>query len=563
MIQALYGVLFVISCIYLAILLLIFKRHVSEKYILLSVAIIVINLGYWQLSKVQGLEAAIISNQVVYMGAIATGYLMIECISTLCKVKVPLAIRILSVILSSVTAYGVFSIGHNTYYYKDISIRTVMGCTYIEKTYGPLHVVYPIFQILLLGYGFYVVIKSLLQRRKVSYITSIVCLVAMAITSFTYFGERLFGIEIELLPFAYVISFFGVIAILTRVRLYDVNGYARLAMEESLEYGNVVCDANGRFEEADDRARHWFPELNELNIDYVIKDESTDFLKVLKQWVNDEKVDNTAYIERDNKIIEIKHNQVIGFARKKVHCVTMRDDTKHQKYLKLIEHYNENLENEIDDKVKKLRAVQSDILVSMASIVENRDSNTGGHIKRTSDVVNIFAKHLYENNYNGDFCKSFGRKVARAASLHDFGKIAIPDVILNKPGKFTDEEYEKMKEHSAKGAVIVEQILKNVEDLEFKEIAINVAHYHHERWDGHGYPLGLKGRDIPLEARVMALADVFDALVSKRVYKEQMDYDTAFNIIAQSCGNQFDPGLCKEFLKCRGYLEELYDGYAD
>lgn len=563
MIQAMYGGLFVISCIYLAILLLVFKQHISEKYILLSVAIMVINLGFWQLSRVQSLEAAIISNQVVYMGAIATGYLMIECIATLCKVRVPWPIRIASVVVGVITAYGVMSIGYNTLYYKDISLKTVMGCTYIEKTYGPLHVVYPVFQVLLLAYGFYVVIRSLLQRRKVSYITSTVCLAAMAITSFTYFGERIFAIEVELLPFSYVISFFLVIAILTRVRLYDVKGYARLAMEESLEYGSVICDVRGRFEEADEGARQWFPELNELNIDYVVKDDSTDFLKLLKQWVNDEKIDNIAYIERNDKVIELKHNQVIGFARKKVHCITMRDDTKHQKYLKLIEHYNENLENEIDDKVKKLRAVQSDIIVSMASIVENRDDNTGGHIRRTSDVVKIFVKHLYEIGYNGDFCKQFGRRVTRAASLHDFGKIAIPDVILNKPGRFTDEEYEKMKEHSAKGAIIVEQILKNVDDLDFKEIAINVAHYHHERWDGHGYPEGIRGEDIPLEARIMALADVFDALVSKRVYKEQMDYETAFNIIAQSCGNQFDPKLCKEFLKCRGALEELYDGYAD
>lgn len=562
MFQTLYFIMFLISCSYLAILLFVFKKHVYAKYMLLAVSTMAINLGYWQLSMAKSVETAIVINQVIYIGAIGTGYMMVECIAELCKRKVSRILRLISVVTGLVTLWGVFTYGKNEYYYKSLSIKTIYGCTYIDKEYGPLHVIYPVFILMLMIYGMYIVVSSLLERRKVSYITSVGCLIAMLITIFTYFGERIFHLEIELLPISYVISYLGVLILLTRVTLYDVKGIARRAMDESLEYGAVICDNKGRFAEADTVAREWFPEINELNIDYVIKDYSTDFLKQIKLWLEDEKVDSKSYIERDGRIIELKHTLLNGVG-KKLHCITMRDDTKQQKYLQLIEHYNENLENEIDEKSKTVRSMQGDILISMASIVENRDNNTGGHIKRTSDVVKIFVKHLNDINYNGDFCKSYGKKVTRAASLHDFGKIAIPDVILNKPGRFTDEEYEIMKEHSAKGAAIVEQILQSVEDLEFKEIAINVAHYHHERWDGHGYPTGLRGLDIPLEARIMSLADVFDALVSKRVYKEQMDYDTAFGIIEQSNGIQFDPKLCKEFMKCRGALEELYNSYTD
>ena len=143
--------------------------------------------------------------------------------------------------------------------------------------------------------------------------------------------------------------------------------------------------------------------------------------------------------------------------------------------------------------------------------------------------------------------------------MHDLGKIAVDDRILRKPGRFTEEEFEEMKKHSEKGAEIVGQILEGVEDDEFVRIAKNVAHYHHEKWNGEGYPTKISGIEIPPEARIMALADVFDALVSKRCYKEKMDYDNAFRIIEESLGSHFDPELGKMFLHCRAKLEAYYD----
>ena len=146
------------------------------------------------------------------------------------------------------------------------------------------------------------------------------------------------------------------------------------------------------------------------------------------------------------------------------------------------------------EKTARLVEVQNDIIVSMSSIVENRDNNTGGHIRRTSDVA---------------------------------------------------------------------RILQNSDDLQFKNIAVNVAHYHHEKWNGTGYPCGLAREEIPLEARIMALADVFDALVSKRIYKEQFSCDRAFGIIEESSGSHFDPSLCRAFLQCRLQIEALYSSSPD
>lgn len=210
------------------------------------------------------------------------------------------------------------------------------------------------------------------------------------------------------------------------------------------------------------------------------------------------------------------------------------------------------------EKTKKIQAVQNSVIQGMAIMVESRDNSTGGHIKRTSDCVKVFV-HILKNSQNyKELSNDFFENVIKAAPMHDLGKIAVDDAVLRKPGKFTPEEYEMMKTHSSQGARIVENVLSDIDDLEFKQIAINVAHYHHEKWDGNGYPTKISGEQIPLEARIMALADVFDALVSKRCYKEEFSFDKAFGIIEDSLGTHFDPNLGKLFLECREQLQDLY-----
>lgn len=146
--------------------------------------------------------------------------------------------------------------------------------------------------------------------------------------------------------------------------------------------------------------------------------------------------------------------------------------------------------------------------------------------------------------------------------MHDLGKIAVDDAVLRKPGRFTPEEYEKMKRHAAEGARVIHEILLNTDDGSFKTLAENVAHYHHERWDGSGYPENLSGESIPIEARIMAIADVYDALVSKRVYKEAFDFEKADSIIMEGMGSQFDPGLRGIYENARPRLEAYYKNDA-
>ena len=240
------------------------------------------------------------------------------------------------------------------------------------------------------------------------------------------------------------------------------------------------------------------------------------------------------------------------------YLLELTDCTLEEKYYHTIEEYNASLEKEVAEKTEHILHIKDMMVLKMADMVESRDNNTGGHIKRTSAVINVFSHQL--NNYIDKLGidENFLRQVEKAAPMHDLGKIAIDDAILRKPGKYTEEEYAQMKKHPLEGAKIVESILKDVEDDDFLQITKNIALYHHEKWNGQGYPFGLSETNIPLEARIMALADVFDALVSKRCYKEAFSYNKAFSIIEEDLGEHFDPELGKIFLECRRELEELY-----
>ena len=139
--------------------------------------------------------------------------------------------------------------------------------------------------------------------------------------------------------------------------------------------------------------------------------------------------------------------------------------------------------------------------------------------------------------------------------MHDIGKIKVPDYVLQKPGKLTEDEFEIMKKHAADGGEIIRSTMQNIEEADYMQVAYNVATYHHEKWNGMGYPTGMGGEVIPLEARIMAVADVFDALISKRCYKEAMPVDKAFSIIEESAGSHFDPQIVKVFLDLRPQIE--------
>ena len=198
---------------------------------------------------------------------------------------------------------------------------------------------------------------------------------------------------------------------------------------------------------------------------------------------------------------------------------------------------------------KSNEKMQRGLIITMADLVESRDKDTGAHIQKTAAYVRIILKGLKEKGYYADrITDKYANDVEKSAPLHDIGKINVPDAVLNKPGKLTDEEYEVMKTHTIAGRQILENAISTVEGENYLKEARNMAAYHHERWDGKGYPEGLSGKVIPLSARIMAVADVFDALTSPRVYKPGFPLEKALEIIKDGAGKQFDPLIVEVFL---------------
>lgn len=197
---------------------------------------------------------------------------------------------------------------------------------------------------------------------------------------------------------------------------------------------------------------------------------------------------------------------------------------------------------------EQVSGMQSGMITLMAEIVENRDDNTGGHIRRTAKYVESIAKELKrQGTYREILSDSYIEDMVVAAPLHDIGKIHIPDVVLNKPGKLTEEEFEIMKTHTTAGQELLTHAKAELGESEYLNMAVEMAAYHHEWWNGKGYPYGISGEEIPLCARIMAVADVFDALTSKRCYKNAMPIDKAYAIIREESGTHFDAAVVEAF----------------
>jgi len=202
----------------------------------------------------------------------------------------------------------------------------------------------------------------------------------------------------------------------------------------------------------------------------------------------------------------------------------------------------------LEQKTKQMESLYDNIISILADVVESRDHLTGGHIERTTIQTKILIDAMLERGVYADEIKSWNSDlVASSARLHDIGKIAVPDSILNKPDKLNEEEYEIMKKHVNAGEHIIDKIISKTNEEIFWNRAKTFASYHHERWDGTGYPRGLKGLEIPLQGRILAVVDVYDALISERVYKKAFDHKKAVEIIKSESGKQFDPKIVEVF----------------
>ncbi|TPE47517.1 two-component system response regulator [Maribrevibacterium harenarium] len=233
---------------------------------------------------------------------------------------------------------------------------------------------------------------------------------------------------------------------------------------------------------------------------------------------------------------------------------------------KALTEQNQLLEQRVRERTAEVHNTQNITIYALASLAETRDNETGNHIRRTQYYVKVLAEDIVANGYHQDELTAENIDLLfRSAPLHDIGKVGIPDAILLKPVKLTEEEFEIMKTHPDLGAQALIEAEKMIGDdqTSFLRYAREIAQYHHEKWDGSGYPHGLSGENIPISGRLMALADVYDALISERVYKPAFSHDKAKSIILEGDGKHFDPKVVAAFLRQEQQFMDIAARYKD
>lgn len=556
-----YAILFILSLLVAGIYAGIWRKRFSVFLTLNFSFIPIVNLGYYILASSQTVPEAILGIKISYLGVYAHIFIM-YAIFNLCNLNIKKSIKLILLGISTFFFLSSLSIGSSSIFYKSISGEIVGNNLILHKEYGILHTLYYIQILIYMVITICATIYAFHKKNDVSRCNLHYMLACEAIPVLTFFIGRLFHLKVDLLPLSYVLSEAVLLMISRRIVLYDVTETVIETIALNGKTGFVSFDDSFNYLGSNQLAKNIYPELKELKVDDSVLQHpelSRDVIDNIRKYVINPKK-NSFLKNFGEQIYQVDINRLYDGRVNRGYILYMQDDTKDQKYISLLNGFNDKLRDEVNQKTENIVAMHNKLILSMAAMVESRDNSTGGHIKRTSDVVNILIEEIQKDKSDdrliltNEFCYN----IIKAAPMHDLGKIAVDDAVLRKPGRFTDEEFEKMKTHAEEGARIVHEILKDTDDQVFHILAENVAHYHHERWDGSGYPKGLKGEEIPLEARIMAVADVYDALVSKRVYKEAMSFEKADSIMMESFGKHFDKQLEKYYVAARSKLEDYY-----
>lgn len=556
-----YAILFILSLLVAGIYAGIWRKRFSVFLTLNFSFIPIVNLGYYILASSQTVPEAILGIKISYLGGYAHIFIM-YAIFNLCNLNIKKSIKLILLGISTFFFLSSLSIGSSSIFYKSISGEIVGNNLILHKEYGILHTLYYIQILIYMVITICATIYAFRKKNDVSRCNLRYMLACEAIPVLTFFIGRLFHLKVDLLPLSYVLSEAVLLMISRRIVLYDVTETVIETIALNGKTGFVSFDDSFNYLGSNQLAKNIYPELKELKVDDSVLQHpelSRDVIDNIRKFVINPKK-NSFLKNFGEQIYQVDINRLYDGRVNRGYILYMQDDTKDQKYISLLNGFNDKLRDEVNQKTENIVAMHNKLILSMAAMVESRDNSTGGHIKRTSDVVNILIEEIQKDKSDdrliltNEFCYN----IIKAAPMHDLGKIAVDDAVLRKPGRFTDEEFEKMKTHAEEGARIVHEILKDTDDQVFHILAENVAHYHHERWDGSGYPKGLKGEEIPLEARIMAVADVYDALVSKRVYKEAMSFEKADSIMMESFGKHFDKQLEKYYVAARSKLEDYY-----
>ena len=557
-----YVVAFLISLVLTGAYMLLWRKHYDVHITLVFALVPITNLAFLLQGAARSTEAALNAIRFSYIGGCFLQLMIVLTVFSLCRIRLSRWVRLLFYAVSTVVFLSALTIGQIPLFYQSAEVQEIDGRLVLVKEYGTMHVVFYVMVALYFVASIGVIVYSLVRKNQVSRkILMLLLLPELVCINCFFVGRRIFP-EIELIPVGYIFAQVCYLCIVFRISLYNVVDTVAETVAGNGESCFITFDPRFNYLGSNDTAKEVLPELNNLTVDFGLERSKTLQQKILP-WLEQYKAhpedsEHNRYFENyGNRIYLFTVTSINSRRRLKGYGIVGVDDTLDRAHINLLTTFKETLEQQVREKTAHIVAMHDNLILSMATMVESRDNSTGGHIRRTSEGVRLLIDAVRETGAF-DLSDEFCRNLIKAAPMHDLGKIAVDDAILRKPGRFEPEEFEVMKTHAAKGARIVHEILKDTDDDAFHILAENVAHYHHERWDGSGYPEGISGEAIPLEARIMAVADVYDALVSKRVYKEKMSFEKADAIILGGMGSQFDPALEPVYRAARPRLEAYY-----
>lgn len=506
----------------------------QQLLLIFTISALLNDIGYLKELRATTYDSALEASKLTYIGKVYIILSMFFFILNYCRIHHSKAFSISLIMIHTAILILVLTCEQHTLFYRDIRFCYDGYFPHMEFDYGPGYYLFCI-----LSFTYVIIIqlscakrlretKDHLQRVQLWHLLYITFVAIMGFacyqTGITHYYDAT--------SISYMIGTLILIVSTFQFNLLHTVEIAKESVVDNLSNGIIIVDNADSILYLNAPASAIYPELSSMdtskNYSYI--------LDRLKQYEA-----NHEHLFCDD--------QVYSIAKKPI---TYRGKTLGMTYafinVTASYNYTQILEDDVYAKNRKIQFIQHALITSFANMVEARDGLTGMHIKRTSEYVRIIASYLANGeNYAHLFTDKYIENIINAAPLHDIGKIAIPDAILKKPGSLTKDEFEIIKTHSETGAKMIEEILDEVHDDECLSLAKDMAYYHHERWDGKGYPCNLRGGDIPLCARIMAVADVYDALRSKRCYKDRIPAQEAYDIIINGSGTQFDPMVVHAF----------------
>lgn len=556
-----YLAMFIMSIISLIYVSMYNYKNIEPYFWGISVTVPISILGYYLSSVAVGRDGFYTAYSFAFIDQTFIASLIFVCVMKEMRINLRRSIRIVVYGINFVTyLIAVLPGTREIYFAKTKLVDTLLGRK-VQFDVGPLMIFHRVFLALLVGVMIWKRIELGLKGKRFSkhFVTPYFTIIVAGIGATML--QEVFGVQYSLAPILYGVG-------VTYLGYFYRGKYTHdiVAIVTNIFGGNeknayVAFDNNHRLISANDLALKIFPKLSEMAIDSVIPEEEKELYRIFEKSLCD--IDDGKKVELFENINELNYRITTKYysldSNNSTSGVVFRieDYTIQQSHEDLLQSYDDTLQTEVEKRTRQYKKIQQGVELRVADIIESRNSLNTGHAKRISDITKILVDIMAENKME-NLTYDKAEIIVRAASLYDIGKMSIGDELLCKPGKLTDEEYEMIKAHTERGADIVRKMFEDLENEDFLSTAFNVAMYHHEKYDGSGYPEGLKGDSIPLEARIISIADVYDALVTKRCYKDPMSFDEASKEILDGMGTQFDPSMKKLFQLSKSRIEGYY-----